>query len=140
MRSRAYIIIGISALLFASCGRQHKAESLAKDFVAENMENPSAISGKDFADIGTTRHLNDSLITVMRQRGASGYKKGISYGKMPLPENELYKQWRHPAKHVLLRLRAVGGCCIQITFFKKSCSKICRNQKIVLPLHPHLRR
>ena len=47
------------------------------------MENPSAISGKDFADIGTTRHLNDSLITVMRQRGASGYKKGISYGKMP---------------------------------------------------------
>lgn len=83
MRSRAYIIIGISALLFASCGRQHKAESLAKDFVAENMENPSAISGKDFADIGTTRHLNDSLITVMRQRGASGYKKGISYGEMP---------------------------------------------------------
>ena len=65
MRSRAYIIIGISALLFASCGRQHKAESLAKDFVAENMENPSAISGKDFADIGTTRHLNDSLITVI---------------------------------------------------------------------------
>ena len=83
MRSRAYIRIGIAARLLAACGRQHKAESLAKDFVAENMENPSAISGKDFADIGTTRHLNDSLITVMRQRGASGYKKGISYGKMP---------------------------------------------------------
>ena len=84
MKSRAYIIIGISALLlFASCGQQHKAESLAKDFVAENMEDPSAISGKDFADLGTTRHISDSLITVMRQRGASGYKKDITYGKIP---------------------------------------------------------
>ena len=84
MKSRVYIIIGMSALLlFASCGQQHKAESLAKDFVAENMENPSAISGKDFAYLGTTRHISDSLITIMRQRGASGYKKGISYGKMP---------------------------------------------------------
>ena len=84
MKTRAYIIIGVSALLlFVSCGQQHKAESLAKDFVAENMEDPSAISGKDFADIGTTRHISDSLITLMRQRGASGYKKDITYGKIP---------------------------------------------------------
>jgi len=84
MMSRAYIIIGISALLlFVSCGQQHKAESLAKEFVAENMEDPSTISGKDFADIGTTRHISDSLITLMRKRGATGYKKGITYGKMP---------------------------------------------------------
>ena len=84
MKSRAYIIIGVSALLlFASCGQQHKAESLVSDFVAENMENPSAISDKDFADLGTTRHISDSLITLMRQRGASGFKKGITYGQMP---------------------------------------------------------
>ena len=54
-----------------------------KEFVAENMENPSAISHQDFADLGTTRHISDSLITLMRQRGASGFKKGITYGKMP---------------------------------------------------------
>ena len=84
MISRACIIIGISALLlFTSCGQQHKAESLASDFVAENMVDPSAISGKDFADLGTTRHLSDSLIKVMRQRGAANFKKGISYGKIP---------------------------------------------------------
>ena len=83
MKSRAYIIIGIALLLFASCGQQYKAESLVSDFVAENMENPSAISGKDFADLGTTRHLSDSLIKVMRQRGAANFKKGISYGKIP---------------------------------------------------------
>ena len=85
MKLHAYIIIiGISVLLlFASCGQQHKAESLAKDFVAENMEDPSAISGKDFTDLGTTRHISDSMITVMRQRGAVGFKKGISYGEKP---------------------------------------------------------
>ena len=70
-------------LLFASCGQQHKAENLVSDFVAENMENPSAINDKDYADLGTTRHISDSLITLMRQRGASGFKKGITYGKMP---------------------------------------------------------
>ena len=84
MKSRAYIIIGVSALLlFAFCGQQHKAESLVSDFVAENMENPSAISDKDYADLGTTRHITDSLITLMRQRGASGFKNGSTYGKMP---------------------------------------------------------
>ncbi len=84
MISRACIIIGISALLlFTSCGQQHKAESLASDFVAENMVDPSAISGKDFADLGTTRHLSDSLIKVMRQRGAEGFKKNIKYGEIP---------------------------------------------------------
>ena len=89
MFSRAYIIIGISVLLlFASCGQQHKAENLAKEFVAENMENPSAISHQDFADLGTTRHISDSLITLMRQRGASGFKKGITYGK--IPSGDLY--------------------------------------------------
>ncbi len=89
MKSRAYIIIGISALLlFASCGQQHKAEGLVSDFVAENMKNPSGISSKDFADLGTTRHLSDSLIKVMRQRGAANFKKDISYGK--IPSGDLY--------------------------------------------------
>jgi hypothetical protein len=89
MKSRAYIIIGVSALLlFASCGQQHKAESLVSNFVAENIEDPSAISGKDFAELGTTRHLSDSLIKVMRQRGAANFKKGISYGK--IPSGDLY--------------------------------------------------
>ena len=70
-------------LLFASCGQQHKAENLVSDFVAENMENPSAISHQDFADLGTTRHISDSLTTLMLQRGAPGFNIGITYGNMP---------------------------------------------------------
>ena len=85
MNSRAYIIIGVVAclLLFASCGQQYKAEQTVKAFVEDNMEQPEQITNRDFADIGTTRHISDSLITVMRQRGAEGFKKNIKYGEIP---------------------------------------------------------
>ena len=84
MNSRAYNIIGIVAclLLFASCGQQYKAEQTAKAFIEENMEQPEQITDRDFADIGTTRHISDSLITVMRQRGAEGFKKNIPQGDL----------------------------------------------------------
>ena len=89
MNSRAYIILGISALLlFASCGQQHQAEQTVKAFVEENMEQPDKITSRDFADLGTTRHLSDSIINVMRQRGARLFKKGITYG--PIPSGDLY--------------------------------------------------
>jgi len=85
MNSRAYIIIGVVAclLLFASCGQQYKAEQTAKAFVEDNMEQPEKITDRDFADIGTTRHISDSLITVMRQRGAEGFKLTTQHGEIP---------------------------------------------------------
>ena len=83
--SRIPIIMCIltSGLLFASCGQQYKAEQKVKAFVEENMEVADEISGRDFADIGTTRHISDSLIEMMRHRGAPGFKKDISYGQIP---------------------------------------------------------
>ena len=90
MKSRAYIIIGIGMmLLFASCGRQHSAEQTVKAFVEANMENGGKdISDRDFADLGTTRHISDSLIQVMRQRGARLFKSGITFPDAP--DGELY--------------------------------------------------
>jgi hypothetical protein len=108
MKSRAYIIIGgISALLlFASCGQQYHAEKTVEAFVEANMEQPDKITNCDYADIGTTRHINDSLISLMRQRGAQGFKKGITYGQ--LPEGDLY----------YLRMRYVHeGDTMQNTFY-----------------------
>lgn len=83
MNSRAYIIIGMTLLLFASCGQQYHAEKTVKAFVEANMEQPEKITNRDFADIGTTRHINDSLINQMRQRGAQLFRKGITYGQVP---------------------------------------------------------
>ena len=108
MNSRAYIIIcGISVLLlFASCGQQYHAEKTVETFVETNIEQPNIITDFDFADLGTTRHINDSLICIMRQRGAHLFKKDITYGQ--LPKGELF----------YLRMRYVHkGDTLQNTFY-----------------------
>ena len=105
MRARN-IIIGGLVLLLASCGQQYKAEQAVKAFVEENMENPAEISSRDFADVGTTRHISDSLIDVMRHRGAPLFKKDISYGQPP--QGDL----------VYLRMKyVVKGDTLQNTFY-----------------------
>ena len=120
MRARN-IIIGGLALLLTSCGQQYKAEKTVKAFVEENMEAADKISGRDFADVGTTRHISDSLIQIMRHRGAPLFKQGISYGNVP--QGELF----------FLRMRFVHeGDTLQNTFYL--------NQELTVPLHPHLRR
>ena len=89
MKSRAYIIIGVMLLLLASCGKQHSAEQTVKAFVEDNMENGgSDISDRDFANLGTTKFINDSLIQLMRHRGAPLFKDGITYPD--IPDGELY--------------------------------------------------
>ena len=70
-------------LLSVSCGRQHDAEQTVKAFVEENMQDGIQISNRDFADLGTTQLISDSLIQLMRQRGADLYKQGIAYSKAP---------------------------------------------------------
>ena len=103
--SRVYIIIGIS-LLLASCGKQYDAEKTVEAFVDQYAENAGALKGIDFADIGTTRHISDSLIQVMRHRGAPLFKKGINYGQVP--DGELY----------YLRMRFIHeGDTLQNTFY-----------------------
>jgi len=93
-------------LLSVSCGRQHDAEQTVKAFVEANMLEGIQISNHDFADLGTTRHINDSLIQLMRHRGAELYKQGITYSKAP--QGEFY----------YLRMRYVhDGDTLQNTFY-----------------------
>ena len=70
---RIYIIIGVALLLFASCGQQHEAQSVVKDFVRTNISDD--VSFIDFADIDSTRAISDSLVQVLRSRVA----KNIQY-------------------------------------------------------------
>ena len=86
IRTRAYIInitLCLGGLLFASCGKQYTAEQTVKAFVVENMKEEVNACVIDFADLGTTRHINDSLIAKMRKNGAELYKSGIKYGQTP---------------------------------------------------------
>ena len=105
MRRCLYIIIGIT-LLFASCGQQHDAEKTVKAFVESNAISPEEITNRHFADLGTTRHISDSLINLMRHRGAQLYRQDISYPA--IPQGELY----------YLRMRFIyKGDTLQNTFY-----------------------
>ena len=73
------IILGGLVLLLTACGQQYKAEKAVEAFVDANAIEPSEIAHRDFADIGTTRHISDSLIDVMRHRAAPLFKNDIPY-------------------------------------------------------------
>ena len=89
--TRAYIInlmICLGGLLVASCGKQYTAEQTVKSFVEENIKEGVETKRLGFADLGTTRHINDSLVAKMRKNGAELYKSGIKYGNMT--EGDVY--------------------------------------------------
>ena len=81
MKNYLYIIIGISLLLFASCGPQQEAEDLVEQFMKQNMKEELDISGLHFMDIDSTRLVNDSVVISLRQQAkrASRYQGIIKY-------------------------------------------------------------
>ena len=84
--TRAYIInitLCLSMLFVASCGKQHTAEQTVKNFVKENIKEGVETKTLEFADLGTTRHINDSLVAKMRKNGSELFKSGIKYTGMP---------------------------------------------------------
>lgn len=70
-------------LLLASCGQQHKAETLVEDFMDKNLKSPSNVSIIEFAKIDSTKRINDSIITNMRTvaEQSERYNQGIVYDK-----------------------------------------------------------
>lgn len=81
MKQYLYIIIGMSLLLFASCGPQQEAEELVEQFMKQNMKEELDISGLHFTDIDSTRLINDSVVISLRQlaKRASRYQGNIKY-------------------------------------------------------------
>lgn len=81
MKQYLYILIGISLLLFASCGPQQEAEELVEQFMKQNMKEELDISGLHFMDIDSTRLVNDSVVISLRQQAkrASRYQGNIKY-------------------------------------------------------------
>ena len=89
MNTRAYIInisLCLGGLLLASCGKQYAAQQTVKDFVAQNMKEGVETKRIGFGELGTSRHINDSLVAQMRKNGSELFKTNIEYGKMPVGE------------------------------------------------------
>ena len=80
---RLYIIIGIGALLFASCGQQHQAKEVIQEFVDQHAADPSARSSISIVKFDSTKVLNDSIIRLMRTNADTiqRYQKAIKYAE-----------------------------------------------------------
>lgn len=83
-------IPAIVALVLFGCGKQHKAESVVKEFMAQYMTVDDY--SIDFLKIDSTTHVTDSLINRMKFTAAQNklFKKGIKYGRNPKSGRYVY--------------------------------------------------
>lgn len=83
MRAMRHFVLAAAAiaLVLCSCGKQYKAEGVVKAFLKENVRSGSEPRSLHFRDIDSTRHVNDSLITVLRANAENSgrYKPGVKY-------------------------------------------------------------
>ena len=95
IRSRAYIIIGILALLlFTACGQQYQAKSLVKDFVKEHATEELNIT--DFSDLDSTRVISDSLLQAIQQNAANDpLFKDVDFSAAKATSTLLYIRMRY---------------------------------------------
>lgn len=64
-----------------SCGQQHKAETVVKDFMTDNMAGDRKPSSMVFSNIDSTKYITDSLIQKMHKDAelSGRYKSNIRY-------------------------------------------------------------
>ena len=95
IRSRAYIIIGILALLlFTACGQQYQAKSLVKDFVEEHAIEELHIT--DFSDLDSTKVISDSVFLAMQQNAAKDpLFKDVDFSDIKASSTLLYIRMRY---------------------------------------------
>lgn len=75
------LLIILSAMLFASCGEQHKAEGIVKQFLNENLVNSEYKA--QYGKLGHTQKIDDLKLRGMRQATQQSdklFKKSVQYG------------------------------------------------------------
>lgn len=75
------LLIILSVMLFASCGEQHKAEGVVKQFLKENLVNQDYKTR--FNKLGHTQKIDDQQLSSMQkatQQDDPLFKKPVKYG------------------------------------------------------------
>jgi hypothetical protein len=95
IRSRAYIIIGVLALLlFTACGQRYRAKGLVKDFVKEHAIEELDITY--FSDLDSTKVIGDSLFQALQQNAAKDpLFKGVDFSGASATSPLLYIRMRY---------------------------------------------
>lgn len=71
----------LSVMLFVSCGEQHKAEGIVKQFLNDNLVNQDYKA--QFNKLGRTLKINDQQLRSMQQATQQNdklFKKPVQYG------------------------------------------------------------
>ncbi len=92
MKKFFWILILGFVLAFTSCGDQHKAQSLVKDFMSENLEEGNDCSFDRFSRLTPTAMISFDQVKMMRSHmGKLSYiKKNIDYKDGAYPDTLLY--------------------------------------------------
>ena len=84
----------MAMLLLASCGRQHQAKGIVKDFVKAYATEEIDINS--FSDLDSTKVISDSLLQEIRQRAQKDTRfKDVKLGSIPLSTTLLYIRMRY---------------------------------------------
>ncbi len=85
-----FLIVGL-VLALTSCGDQHKAQSLVKDFLDENLEE-SDCSYDRFSKLTPTAMIDFNRVKSMRQEMSKlpYVKKDINYNDGTFPDTLMY--------------------------------------------------
>lgn len=91
MRKLFFVLTLGLVLVFTSCGDQHKAQSLVKDFLKENLENEDC-SFERFSQLTPTAMIDLDRVKSMRQEMSKlpYIKADINYSEGELPDTLLY--------------------------------------------------
>lgn len=79
-------------LVFTSCGDQHKAQSLVKDFLQDNLKEGNDCSFERFSQLTPTAMIGLEQVKTMRKDmdRLPYIKSGINYQDGSLPDTLLY--------------------------------------------------
>lgn len=91
IKKMMFVMVSGLVLMFTSCGDQHKAQSLVKDFLDENLVDQDC-SYERFSRLTPTAMISFDQMKVMRQNVSKlpYVKKNIDYNDAAYPDTLLY--------------------------------------------------
>ena len=91
IKKMMFVMVSGLVLMFTSCGDQHKAQSLVKDFLDENLVDQDC-SYERFSHLTPTAMISFDQMKVMRQNVSKlpYVKKNIDYNDATYPDTLLY--------------------------------------------------
>ena len=64
---KKFLFLSVAIVLLTGCTMQHKAESMADNFLEANAKDLSEMQSRHYLDLDSTRLITDSVLHALRQ-------------------------------------------------------------------------